>query len=498
MVGIYFVDLTRENQLKKMLADRNSVVCSVVIDNYEEVLKSTPNAAHGTLGGEIEGCINAWVEEGAGVSVHYERDKFLILFEAANFAPLWKDKFKVLDQVKEIDCGNRIPVTVSIGVGQSKTTLRENEALSNAALEMALGRGGDQAVVRTASGFQFYGAKSREIEKNTRVKARVVAHGLQDLAEKASGAVIMGHHFADADCLGAAVGIFCILKAKGIDAYIAMDRYNTNCRPILDQLLSHDEYERAIICEERALDLLDDKSLLVVVDTHRPGIVEFPSVLAAAKNVVLVDHHRRGEEFIANTVLSYHEPYVSSSCEMVTEILRFTEGNITPEPYEAEALYSGIYMDTKGFTFKTGAHTFEVASYLRKCGVDPVNMRRLFCSDMDFYIQKSKIISRAQIYRDHIAIALCTEKCANPQLVVAQAADDLLNIEEIEASFVLAADGNRVIISGRSLGSINVQVILEKLGGGGHITIAGAQLAGSNLELAMLQLREAIDEVVFE
>ncbi len=497
MVGIYFTDLSQQKQMKQQLADQKIVVCSAVIDNYDEVFKGTPNTSHGALMGEIERCINDWVEEGNGVSIRYERDKFLIFFEAAEFEPLWKEKFSVLDRVKEISCGNQIPVTFSIGVGQFKDTIHENEELSRTALDMALGRGGDQVVVKTAVGFQFFGAKSREVEKSTRVKSRVVAHSLRDLAERASRVFIMGHANADADSLGASAGLFRMLRGQKADVYIVLDRLHNHTHMILDNLLRNEEYNERIIGEERALDLLDERSLLIIVDTHRPSIVEFPSVLRNVRDVVLIDHHRRSEEFIEDTVLSYHEPYVSSSCEMVTEILQYVENDLSLEPDEAEALYSGIYLDTKGFTFKTGSRTFEAASYLRKKGVDPVNMRRLFRNDMELHLQKSRIISGAKIYRSNIAIALCAEKCLEPQLVVAQAADDLLNIRGIEAAFVLAVDGNRIIISGRSLGAVNVQVILEKLGGGGHITIAGAQIKNNNLELAEAQLREAIDEVVF-
>ncbi len=498
LVGIYFTDLSQQKKLEKIIADRKTVVCSLLIDNYDEVFKGTQNTNHGSLVAEIEHCVNTWVEKGEGVSVRYDRDKFLILFEAAKFQPLWDEKFPILEQAKQISQGNRIPVTFSIGIGQSKETLRENEELADAALDMALGRGGDQVVVKTEVGFQFYGAKGREIEKSTRVKSRVVAHGIRDLAERSRKVVIMGHGNADADSLGASVGLFRIFRSLGADAYIALNRERNHTPLILKELLSHDEYRQRIIGEEWALDIMDENSLLVVVDTHRPSIVEYPSLLQRSKNVMLIDHHRRSEEFIEKTVLSYHEPYVSSSCEMVTEILQYLDCDKKLEPYEAEALYSGIYLDTKGFTFKTGTKTFEAASYLRKKGADPINVRRLFSNDMELYLQKSRIISNAKIYRDNIAIALCTEKTREAQLVVAQAADDLLNIRGIEAAFVLAEAGNRIVISGRSLGTVNVQVILEKLGGGGHITIAGAQLQLERLDQAEAELKAAIDETVFE
>lgn len=498
MVGLYFTDLTGLHQLQKRLEAKKIIVCTVMIDNYDEVFKGTPNTSHGALIGDIERCVNEWVERGEGVVTRYERDKFIVFFEAALFEPLLKEKFSVLGEVKKIEQGNRLPVTVSIGVGKSGAALRENEQLSRAALDMALGRGGDQAVVKTVKGFQFYGAKSREIEKSTKVKARVVAHALRDLADHASNVLIMGHRNGDADSLGASVGLFRALHDRKADVYIAIDRGHNNAHMILDSLLEREIYQERIIGEDRALNLIDEGTLLVVVDTHRPSMVEFKDVLKNIRDVVLIDHHRRSEEFIENTVLTYHEPYASSSSEMVTEILQYFADGQNLDGYEAESLYSGIYMDTKGFTFKTGVRTFEAASYLRKMGVDPVNVRRLFRNDLDTYIQKSRIISHAKVYRKNIAIAVCDDIGQDTQIVVAQAADELLNIKGIEAAFVLAAVGGRIIISGRSLDSVNVQVILEKLGGGGHITIAGARLKNNSLGFAEMRLRAAIDEVVFE
>jgi len=387
---------------------------------------------------------------------------------------------------------------LSIGVGAAGETLRENQELATAALEMALGRGGDQAVVKTRKGFQFYGAKSRELEKSTRVKARVIAHALRDLADQASRVIIMGHKNADADSLGASAGLFWALRSRKVDAYIAVDRNHNNAHTLLDALLAGEEYASRIVSEDRALSLIDGRTMLIVVDTHRPSMVEYPDLLRNIDEVVLIDHHRRSEEFIEDTVLTYHEPYASSSSEMVAEILQYMVPGRTMHVSEAEALYSGIYIDTKGFTFKTGVRTFETASYLRKMGVDPVRVRRLFRTDLDMYILKSNIIGRAKIHRGNIALATCEDIGQDTRLVAAQAADELLNIQGIEAAFVLAEIGPNISISGRSLDSVNVQVILEKLGGGGHITIAGAQVKNNGLELAEMQLKDAIDEVLFD
>ncbi len=498
LLALYFTDISDIRACQKRLADKETVVCSLIVDNYEEVFKTTPNANHSSLVAEIERCVNDWMEQGEGVSLRYEKDRFMILFEAAKFELLLEQKMDILRQIKLIEKGNRFPVTLSIGVGASGETLRENQEQAAAALDMALGRGGDQAVVKTRKGFQFYGAKSRELEKSTRVKARVIAHALRDLADQASRVIIMGHKNADADSLGASAGLFWALRSRKVDAYIAVDRNHNNAQTLLESLLSGEEYASRIVGEDRALSLIDGRTMLIVVDTHRPSMVEYPDVLRNIDEVVLIDHHRRSEEFIEDTVLTYHEPYASSSSEMVAEILQYMVPGRTMHLSEAEALYSGIYIDTKGFTFKTGVRTFETASYLRKMGVDPVKVRRLFRTDLDMYILKSNIISRAKIHRGNIALAVCEDMGMDTRLVAAQAADELLNIRGIEAAFVLAEIGSNISISGRSLDSVNVQVILEKLGGGGHITIAGAQVKNNGLELAEMQLTDAIDEVLFD
>lgn len=498
MLGLSFADISDLTELQKQLEEKKCVVCTAFIDNYDEVLRETPNSNHGSLIGDIERCISLWVERGEGFYRKYERDKFLILFETAKFEALINEKFQILNDVKEIDQQNKIPVTLSIGVGMTGDDLLENDRISQVALDMALGRGGDQAVLKTEDGYIFFGAKSLGIEKTTKVKTRVVANGLCKLIDEASKVIIMGHKESDFDSFGAAVGLFRAVRSRDKLSYIAMDRAHNNVGEILPDMLIEAEYADGVISFDRALGLMDENTLLIVVDTHRPRMVEYPELLTRTQNIALIDHHRRSEEFIENAVLTYHEPYASSTCEIVTEILQYMDDTQILTVREAEALYCGIYMDTKAFTFKTGARTFEAAAYLRKIGVDPIGVHRLFRNDITMYIQKSKVISNAKVYRDNIAIAVCDDISKNLQLIVAQAADDLLNISGIEASFVLANTGNRVIISGRSLGAINVQVILENLGGGGHNTIAGAQLENNSLAIAELKLKNAIDAVLFE
>ena len=498
VIGIAFSDISDITRLQKQFDDKKTVVVTAVIDNYDEVLKETPNSSHGALIGDIERCISTWVEKGNGFYRRYERDKFIILFEAADYEKLYNEKFTVLNEVKEIEQQNRIPVTLSIGVGELSDDLKENDRLSISALDIALGRGGDQAVIKTLDGYVFFGAKSLGVEKTTKVKARVVANNLCNLIDEASNVIIMGHKMADYDSFGAAVGLMRAVINRGKKVYIAMDKMHNNVSDILEEFYTMPEYNGRIIMYDRLSTLIFKDSLLILVDTHRPGMVEYPEIIKSFSNIVLIDHHRRSEDFMEDTRLTYHEPYASSTSEMITEVYRYMDDSKGLSVLEAEALYCGIYMDTKAFTFKTGARTLEAAAYLRKAGVDPVRVHKHFRTDISMYVEKSRLISNAKIYRDNIAIAVCTEPVKNVQLVVAQAADDLLNINGVEASFVLANLDSKTIISGRSLGGVNVQVILEKLGGGGHSTIAGAQLDTNSLSMAELKLRNAIDEALFD
>lgn len=497
LAGLYFVDITDFMELKQDFDDKQCVQCLVVIDNYDEVLKETPNSNHGALLGEIERCVNAWVSNANGVSRRYEREKFLAFFHNKEYNDIIeKEKYNVLNDVRNINLENKIPVTLSIGTGRGGETLDENNKMANLALEMALGRGGDQVVVKSPIAYKFYGAKSREVEKSTKVKARVMAHALREAIDQCSCVMIMGHKNGDMDCLGASIGLYQAIKSRGVDTYIVMRKNNTNAKLLLNNFTNDPKYMNNIITGDKALTLMDKQTLVIVVDTHRRSMVEFEEVLSASKSIVLIDHHRRSEDFIDNAVLTYHEPYASSACEMVTEILQYIQDNPKIGLKEAEALYAGIFLDTKGFTFKTGVRTFEAAAYLRRMGVDPVNIRRLFKTDIRDSVRLSKVISSAKIYRDNIAVAVCEDTGKDLQVLVAKAADELLNISGIEASFVIARLGHKIIISGRSLETVNVQLILERLGGGGHITIAGAQLSNQDMDIALEQLQKAIDDVL--
>lgn len=496
LVVIYFIDKTEEVHAIKLREDERMIECVVIIDNYDEVLKETADSNHGALLGEIEQKVNAWVALGNGILRKYERDKFIVFFSNKDFAKIMENKFSVLDEVRAINFENKIPVTLSIGVGKSGADAMENDKYARLAIDMALGRGGDQVVIREGENFRFFGAKTREVEKRTKVKARVVAHALRELIDHSGKVFIMGHTNSDMDSIGASIGLFKAVKSRGKDAYIISNRQTSNAKLLIDEFSKLSEYEDAFISSEQALNLFNTESLVIVVDVHRPGMVECSELLQHAKEIVLIDHHRRSEDFIEKAVLIYHEPYASSTCEMITEILQYIQDGQRLNKMEAEALYAGIYMDTKGFTFKAGVRTFEAASYLRRMGVDTVSVRRLFKTDLQNYVAKADIIKTAEIYRENIAFSYLYEECPNISVTVAQAADELLDISGIEASFVIAQNGNRVMISGRSLETVNVQVILEKLGGGGHITIAGAQLDDVSVEEATDMLKNAIDEVL--
>lgn len=498
LLVLYFIDNTKERLAQRLREEERMVECIVIIDNYDEVLKETPDTNHGSLIGEIEHLVNEWVASGNGISRKYESGKFIVFFEEKCFSEIMSQKFDILNKVREINLQNKIPVTLSIGVGRRGINFEENDKFARLALDMALGRGGDQAVLKDAEGFSFYGAKTREVEKKTKVRARVVAHALRELIDQSDKVIIMGHSGGDMDSFGASIGLFRAVKNRRKNVFIVLNKATLNAKQMLKIFENMPEYDEGFITGEQALNLYDQKTLVIVVDTHRPSSVELPELLKQAADIVLIDHHRRGEEFLENAVLSYHEPYASSTCEMVTEILQYIQENEKLSVREAEALYTGIFMDTKGFTFKTGVRTFEAAAYLRRLGVDTIDVRRMMRSDLDMYIKKAEIIRGAQIYRKNIAISYFDSDHKDLQIIVAQAADDLLNIDGIEAAFVLARAVGRVIISGRSLENINVQVILEKLGGGGHITIAGAQLEQCTLNTAEQMLKDAIDEVMDE
>lgn len=493
IVMLYWVDITDYTKLKELYSDERAIVAIVQVDNYEDVLKSTKEEKRMFVLAEIDRKVNVWATRMNAVMKKYQKDRYMLVFENKFLENLEAKRFAILDDVREIDLGNKTPVTLSIGVGSLGRNLSKLEEYAFSALELALSRGGDQAVVRMKGDFKFYGGKTKAVEKRNRVKARVIAHGLRPLIDDSPKVFIMGHKNPDMDCFGAAIGMYRAVVNRGKDAYIVLNQVNEAIFSVFEMFADNEDYK--FINDEEAIEMITDQDLLVVVDTHRPSFTEYPILLEKTDRVVLIDHHRMGTEQIENAVLRYTEPYASSTCELVAEILQYIDNKQKIDKIEAEAMLAGIAVDTKNFSFKTGVRTFDAASFLRRLGADTTMVKQLFQDDIGTFVAKSNIVSTASMFRENIAIAICPSDIDNPQLVAAQGADELLNIRGITASFVIGQKGEDMIfISGRSLGDINVQLIMEKLGGGGHLEVAGAQLRDVTIEEARLKLEEAINE----
>ncbi len=489
---LYFIDNTELVGLKKMYADEKIMAGVIVIDNYDDLMQSMEDTSRPQMLAEIDKRVNQWMSFTNGIIKKFDRDKYTFLFEQKYLKELEEKRFEILDNVKDINIGNKIPVTLSLGFGLNGKTPLENLHSASAAIDIALGRGGDQVVIKNADSFSFFGGKTRELEKRTKVKARVIACALRELIDQSAAIFIMGHENADIDSLGASLGLYRVVKSRGRDAYIVLNKINPTIESLVVKIQKTQEYEDLFISRNEVLDMFNSKTLLIIVDTHRPSFTEIPELIGMAGQVVVIDHHRRGAEYVQDTVLTYQETYASSTSELVTEILQYVDEKIKLKPVEAEALYAGIVVDTKNFTFKTGVRTFEAASYLKRQGVDTVAVKQLFQNDLTTYTNISSVVKSAEIINSEIAISICPPGTKNAQLIAAKAADELLNLSGINAAFVLCNVSNEIWISGRSLGDINVQMILEKLGGGGHLTVAGAQLTGIALEEAKDKLKYAI------
>ncbi|NLM03736.1 MAG: phosphoesterase [Clostridiales bacterium] len=495
IIMLYWIDETDYEELKKEHYEKELVVALVQADNLDEVMQDTEETKRPLLIAEIDHKIGLWVKKIQGFVKKYENDKFIIVFERKFLEELEDKKFDILDEIREIDMGNKIPITLSMGIGTGGMTPLENAEFANASKDLSLGRGGDQATVKKNEKISFYGGRTKAVEKRTKVKARVISHALRQLMEQSENVFVMGHVNADLDALGSALGIYRAARNRKKTAYIVLEGNNSGIDSLYKKIIGKEEYKNILLNCEQAISKIERGSLLVVVDTHRPSFTACPELLKRTENIVVIDHHRKGTEFIDNTVLDYHETYVSSTSELVTEILFYMDDKISVEKIEAEALLAGIAIDTKNFTFRTGVRTFEAAALLRRAGADMTNVKQLFQNDMATILARAEVIQKAKRFKDNIVISVCDENMKVSQLVVAQGADELLEIKDVEASFVLARKSDTmVIISGRSMGDINVQVILEKLGGGGHLTLAGAQLENINIEEARKQLEMAIEE----
>ncbi len=496
-IVLYWIDRTAEFESKRLIEESKVLSCELMIDNLDDLVKNTPEENRAELTAAIEQSISGWIGKIGGILRKYEKDKYHIIFENSKLQSIIDSKFDIIDTVHDIQAGNKIPVTLSIGIGKGEN-VRESDSFARAAVDMALGRGGDQAVFKDKESFRFFGGRTEGFEKITKVKPRVVAFALRELIDSADTVFIMGHKTPDADSLGAAVGVFRMVMNRNVKAYIVIGQVLSSYSGIIKSFENDSDYADTFISESDALQMCDGNSLLIIVDTHNPYIVESQKLLDAVKNKVMIDHHRRGEHYIENTVLSYNEPYASSASEMITEIIQYMEETPSLSANEAQALFAGIAIDTKNFTAKTGVRTFEAASFLRSRGVDTTAVKRMFQSTLDEYVKRAKIVTNAKIYKDGIAISQWDEDEPQPNLITSKASDELLNIAGVTTSFVLCRSQNTIFISGRSLGNINVQMVLEHLGGGGHLTVAGAQLPNTTMKKAVELLKAAIDTNIKE
>lgn len=495
---LYFIDQTEIKKLQEKEEETEINIGMISIDNYDEINQRLSGEIKSQVIAKIEQCIYEWALSYSALVVKVERDKFYVVIDNKNLENAKKDKINILQQIKELPILDGIQATLSISFSKDGETLDEKYRSAQAVQEIALGRGGDQAIIKQNQKYEFFGGRTEEVEKRTKVKARTVASALVKLIEESDRVLIMGHTNSDMDAIGSALGIYRLTKTLNKEANIIVDSKAVGILSFLETIENDKEYIGCVINGETALEKMTENTLLVIVDTNKVNYVESVKVLENASKIVEIDHHRKSTDYIKDTVLSFHEVYASSASELVTEIIQYSPIKIKLTPIEIEALYAGIMLDTKEFTFKTGVRTFEAAAYLRKCGVDIIKVKKWFQDDLKTYQTISNIISKAEIVKESIAISTYDEDELNTTIVIAKAADELLTISGISASFVLGKTDDIIYISGRSIGDINVQLILEKLGGGGHITLAGAQLSDITMEEALEKLKHAIDEYMIE
>jgi c-di-AMP phosphodiesterase-like protein len=494
VLALYFFDVTEAEELVETSLGQRPVIQIIQVDNYEEVMQGVEDVRRSEISAEISRVLGEWAVELQGYFKRIEKDKFVLIVSRSALHHLTEERFDILDRLRAVNIGNKIPITLSIGVAADAPTLMELGHRAQAGLDLALGRGGDQATVNIKGKLEFYGGKARAVEKTGKVKARIVAHALRDLMQDASQIMVMGHAGEDFDSLGAAIGVIKMAREVDKPAKLVVSQPSAALGRLQDLIQDYKELEGAFITPLEAEYVIADKeTLLIVVDTHRPSLVAAPKLLSRLERVVIIDHHRRSEEFIANPVLVYIEPYASSTCELVTELLQYFQDRMELTRMEATVLYAGIIVDTKNFAIQSGVRTFEAASYLRRAGADPSLVKHLFRMDFETAKNRAEIIRNTEILFGSVAIGVCHESIKNAQITAAQSADMLLNLEGIRVSFVLCPLEDRVItVSARSDGDINVQMIVEKLGGGGHQTVAGAQLNGVTLEEARQRIVDLI------
>lgn len=488
----YWMDVTDTEEMRRTLELTRPVVAILMVDNYEDLMKATPEGKRSAVRAMLEEKLSQWSAGSEGMMLRYDRDRYLFVFEEKSFSDFAAKRFDVLDAVREVVAGEGVAATLSIGVGRDADSFEALFKNASVALEMALSRGGDQAVVKDKLNFEFYGGRSKATEKRTKVKSRVMANALAELIDEAKQVYVMGHSYADMDALGAAAGVCAIVRKRGKKCRIVIDTENNAAHPMLRRLQALPEYQGAFLSGDDAFLRVQPETLLVVVDTNRPGSVESEPLLDACNRVAVIDHHRRGSSYIDKMALNYHEPYASSASELVTELLQYLiePGDLLKA--ESEALLAGIVLDTKNFTNRTGGRTFEAAAYLRRAGADTADVQRMFQSDLQSMISRYDIIRRAELYHGDIAVAALDQEC--DRVIAAKAADEMLTLQGVRASFVLYRKDDGIYISARSLGEINVQVLVETLGGGGNSTTAGGQCSGMTVAEAKATLLRAIDK----
>jgi len=495
-VLLYFLDKTETIHLKTKYENEKTDVAIINIDNFDDIFQKMDDDIYQNTVAAISRCVSTWVAQSKGVLKKTERDRYIAFFEHKYLDEYIKTKFDLLAKIHAVGEEIKTPITVSIGIGTGGHVF-ENEAFARAAIDMALGRGGDQAAVKDSTQYKFYGGTTKDYEKSTRVKARAFAVALKDFIAHADNVIFMGHSGSDFDSMGAALGLQRAVRSQGKTPYIIYDG-SLSVRKIVDSIRNNPEYDSMLINPAQAEDFVTPETLLIILDTHRPSMLPCPELLNAVDKIVLIDHHRRSTEFIENISLTYHEPYASSTCEMATEIMEYIDTSHSMNSFEAMALYIGILMDTKNFLTKTGVRTFEAASFLKRYGLDTAMVKQIFNVEKDEYMRKLEIVKTTQLYNGNIAIAHSDISFENIRAISSQAADDMLNIAGTKAAFVIYPIEENVYISARSLGDVNVQLIMEKLSGGGHMTAAGTQLKNTEVAEAENLLKQAIDQYIEE
>ena len=499
VIALSFTDVTEHLRTLQTIEEQKPAIGRIYIDNYDEVMGSTELVRRSLLEALIERKLTKYFGTYDGIVRKLDKDKYSLAMNKRSLKKVEEDRFSILEDIKSVSIGNEIQATISIGIGVDGETMADDDNYSTLAVDLCLGRGGDQAIVRTPEGPSYYGGKVQQQEKSTRVKARVKAQALREILASRERIFIMGHKLSDQDAVGAAIGIRRIVRAMEKKAYIVLEDITSSMRPVIDVLTAGPEGDSIFINREKALAMINENDAVVVVDVNRGSYCECPELLAKNSNVIVLDHHRQTTDSINNAILSYIEPYASSAVEMIAEILQYIPDEIRLSNAEADAMYAGLVVDTDNFVAKTGVRTFEAAAYLRRCGADMTRVRKLLRDSLDAYKMKAQVISTAELFDDHFAFGECVaDGIESPTIVGAQAANDLLDIEGVKASFIFTKVDDTVFISARSIDEINVQLVMERLGGGGHLSTAGAQLKGCSVEEAMAITKETLLQMIEE